>query len=280
VKVRVLLSVALFIIGIGLPIAALSTKGPPWGFRGHRCVLLDATGDVEVKASDMRAQREGLEEAALKETPGLRLDDGDVVRVGRFSEARLRMPNADIELHDGSRVTIGDGRLIFGRGLGRVRVTPGARPLKIEIDGTDATVTVQPGVTTIASDAKGTFIAYVEQGSAQLSSSKAGDISAQESSMLHLTKDGRAEEVPAPTTLSFQATCDGARQSRVKGTAPRATQLFAFGQLVYPDTDGSFAIETPGLVTEAFVFARDPAGNTATKVLACAAPPPPTKNNR
>ena len=273
-KVRVLLSVALLIIGIGLPIAALGTKGPPWGFRGHRAVLLDASGDVEIKASDMRAQREGLDDASLHETPGLRLDDGDVIRVGRFSEARVRMPNVDIELHDGSRATIGDGRLVFGRGLGRVRVAPGARPLKVEVGDAGALVTIQPGITTIAADAKGTFIAYVEQGSAQLSSPKAGDISAQESSMLYLTRDGRADEIPAPTSLSFGAVCESTRASRVTGSAPRTTQIYAFGQLVYPEVDGTFVIETPSLVSEVFVFARDPAGNTATKVLACPVPKP------
>jgi hypothetical protein len=272
VRVRIILGALLLVAGIAVPVVAVAMHGVPWGFRGAPAVVLEATGDVEVTPGPARVVAPGAP-ATLAATPGMRLLAGDGVRVGRFSEARLRFAGADVALKDGARATLGDQHLTVGRGLVEIVVKEGTRGERIDVEGVepgkpDAQVTVQPGRALISCDGKGTCIVVVKEGSAQATTAVGGE-SAEPAQSLLLARGSLPVVKPAPTKVELTAECH-AQTKAVVGTAAAATQVFLDGKMDYADGAGKFSLPWPPGASLAILFARDPAGNVDRKLVVCA----------
>ena len=85
-KLRLVASLILSLVAIGLPVAAVVSNGPPWGFRGHEAVVLEVAGTVEAAVSEARRQKENRVDDKLDVVANLHLDSGDEVRVARLSQ--------------------------------------------------------------------------------------------------------------------------------------------------------------------------------------------------
>jgi hypothetical protein len=257
--------IVLLVVGVVAVLGALAVYGAPWGFRGAPAILVEAIGDVEITAG--RAPQ-----STLAATPGLRLQIGDVVRVGRFSEARLRFPTADVALKDGARALLADGRVVLGRGVAEIVVQPGARAAQIDVEGPapetpDARITVQPGRAVVSCDGKGTCAVVVQEGSAQASGPLGGE-SAEPAQALVLQRGAAPVVQPAPTKVALTAECRSTTKS-VVGTAALGTQVYLNGKMDYADAAGRFSLPWPPGATEAILFARDAAGNVDRKLVVC-----------
>lgn len=263
--------IVLLVVGLVLAVGAAVVFGAPWGFRGAPAVLLEATGDVEITAGPTRSGgRE--EQGTVAATPGLRMHVGDVVRVGRFSEARLRFPTADVALKDGARAHLADGRIVLGRGVAEIVVKEGARATLVDVEGPvpetpDGQVSVQPGRAIVSCDGKGTCAVVVKEGSAQATSALGGE-SAERAQILVLQRGAAPAVKPAPTKVEVAAECASATKS-VVGTAALATQVWLNGKMDYADASGKFSLPWPPGASEAILFAKDAAGNVDRKLVVC-----------
>jgi hypothetical protein len=272
-KLRLVVAVLLLFVAVGLPVAAVSNNGRPWGFRGHAAVIVDVTGDVQATASEARRDRSGVVDDKLAVTANLHLDAGDELRVARLSQARLRFPHADVVVGDGARVVVADHGLGLGRGFVTVRLTPGvAARFTLRLDDR-RTVTVRGGSAaaeaSFVADGRGAVRALVRDGSLEVTGGP--DPLLVESNRLLVVDGSGATVAERPTALGLTATCSA---GRVTVVAPPATQLFALGNLAYPEAlagaaTGSTGIEAGGARTVA-VFGRDVAGNVARITVDCA----------
>jgi hypothetical protein len=250
-KLRLALSAALLAIGFGLPVWALEHNGPPWSFQDRAGVLLSTTGNIEAYGSGG---------GALVVTPGLWLKTSDEVRVGALSAAVVRTPAADLELADGARVIFGPEGASLARGLLRLQV-PEGNELRVFAEGLGEAVALGAGRYRLTADGKGRLYAFVEQGRA---TSSAG-LAAKAGELVLLAKGAAASVSAAAEGLVLEATVAG---EVLKGTAAPGAQLYVNGRLLHLGAEGSFSEALPPGEGSVVLFARDPTGNTARKVLA------------
>lgn len=274
-KARIAAAVVLLVLAIALPLVAVSSRGAPWGYRGHQAVLLEATGTVETAVSEARRAREGRDNAAVPPVPGLFLDAGDEIRVGRYSEARLRLPAGEVTIRDGARVVLGAGTpaqpaLVVARGLVEVSTPPDAPtapPFEVAVDGLDASLVLRSGGTgsgtmRLVVDGHGAR-AQVLQGSVE-GRATGGDAHAEAGKALVVGADKKPRVEDAPAALPMQATCTG---TKLVVDVADGTQVFAGGAIHYPQAGRIEAVVAAR--PEVAVFARDVAGNVAFANVPC-----------
>ena len=272
-KLRLVASLVLLLIAVGLPVAAVSTNGPPWGFRGHQAVVLEVTGTVEGAASESRRQKAGAVDDKLEVVPNLHLDNGDELRVARLSQARLRFENGVVTVGDGAKLIVGNQRLRLARGLLAVETLPGARPFEIELDS-GAVIAVRSGGQAaharVISDGKGGARAVVEDGSLEARTALGETLS--EPGKVLVIEGIKAQAIDKPTSLPITATCSGG--TRLNIIAPGQAQIFGGGALVYPDVTageptGSAMVDVDPGTGDVSIFARDVVGNVARATVSC-----------
>jgi hypothetical protein len=273
VKARVAAIVVLLVVAIALPIVAIAKKGPPWGYRGHAAVLVEVTGAVELDPSEARRAKMG--DGAWKPEVGLFLDKGDGIRVGRYSEARLRMPAGDVALGDDARIVVDEGgatgiELRLLRGFIEVTLPQGITPFEVHRPTHDGKITLRPGQAggsfRIVSDGK-EVRAWVRSGSAE--AVVAGDANAETGKIL-VVNTTRVPTVIDGSGFAPTATCDN---TKLVVTAPNTTQVFALKELKYP-AGGSVSFDLPTARPAVPVYARDVTGAHWDTTVPCAAPPP------
>lgn len=278
-KLRLVAALILLLIAIGLPVAAVSSNGPPWGFRGHQAVVLEVTGTVEAAASEARRQKENRVDDKLEVVPNLHLDSGDEIRVARLSQLRLRFDNAEVSVGDGARIVVGDGKVTLARGLLNVTVTPGSSKRAFEV-GLDngAVIVVRSGggavaaSATVVSDGKGGVRAVVADGSLEARTPSGETLS--EPGKVLVVEGDKARVIDRPSALNVTVTCQSGKLNVV---APPQVQLFAASALTYPDVSpgadsGSAIVDVDPGTAEVGVFARDVVGNVARVTGSCEAP--------
>jgi hypothetical protein len=271
-KLRLVVAGILLLVAIGLPLAAVSGNGAPWGFRGHDAVVVAVVGNVEATASDARRARQHSLDDKLPVSTHLRLDKGDELRVARLGQARLRFPTADVTVGDGGRVVVDTGVVELKRGLLRVDLPARAQhSFTVKVEG--AVVVVRGGdlaaTATFVADGVGAVRAIVKDGSLD---TRAGqkDLLV-EAGRLLVVDAGGADAIDLPGTFAVTATCAA---GRLEVTAPPATQVFAAGALAYPTATpgaqaGRAAIDAAGTSGDVVVVGRDVAGRVARATASC-----------
>lgn len=255
VTVRVLLSVVLLGVGLGLPAWALKVHGPPWSFQERAAIVLASAGNVEIYAGSASGS------GTVDPKPGLSLHAGDEVRVGALSRVLLRTPRADVELGDGARAILGaGGALTLARGLLLVELGEG-EPLVIATEGGLGPVELAPGRYRMVTNGQGRGFVFVEKGVA-----KAGDAWADGGRLLTLEKEAAPRSVARPSAVPLDARLDLA-DGVVKGSTAAGAELFVNGKLVHARDDGSFSEPLPPGGGDVVLYARDGAGNVERRVL-------------
>lgn len=274
-KLRLVASLILLLIAIGLPVAAVSSNGPPWGFRGHQAVVLEVAGTVEGAASEARRQKENRVDDKLDIAPNLHLDTGDEIRVARLSQLRLRFDNAEVSVGDGARVVVGDNKLTLARGQVSVTTTTGKKAFEINLDN-GAVVVVRGGASSatanVVADGKGGARAVVADGSLEARTPSGETLS--EPGKVLVVEGDKSRVIDRPAALTITVTCQSGKLSVV---APPQTQLFGNGALSYPDVSpgaesGSAIVDVDPGAGDVAIFARDVTGNVARVVGNCDTP--------
>ena len=270
VKLRLVASLVFLLIAMGLPVAAVSSRGPPWGFRGHEAVVLDVVGTFECEASASRRQRDGIVDGKLEVVPNLHLDVGDEIRVARLSQVRLRFEGSVATVSDGGRIVIGPQRIHLSRGRLVVEVQSNFKPFEIELES-GCLIALRSGTTaTIIADGKGGARAVVANGSLDVRA-KSGETVLGPEKML-IVEGAGVRVIDVPTSLVVTASCSGG--TRVNIVAPGQVQIFAAGALLYPDVSigevmGSVVVDLDPGTTEVGVFARDVVGHVTHQYASC-----------
>lgn len=269
-KLRVVVGVLLLLVGVGLPIAATSTHGPPWGFRGHRAVVVEVIGTVEGTISEARRARDHAIDDKLAIVPNARLDVGDEVRVARLSQARLRLEGADVVVGDGVRMSLVPAGIRLTRGLVEVALREGARSFTVELETGGAIVLRGVGASArILADGKGGAVAWVRDGSLEGRTAR-GDVLGEPGRELILRGD-EASIGERRTSLTVTATCAAQKLNVV---APALTQVFAAGALAYPDVaagadTGSVIVDVEAGTSIVPVLVRDIHGQLGKTTAPC-----------
>lgn len=273
-RARLAATAFLLVIAIALPVAAVMKNGVPWGYRGHAAVILEATGAVELSASDAKRLAEGGADVVMKASPGVFLDVGDEVRVGRYSEARLRLPAGDVVLGDDARVLVSDKGLKLLRGLVDVVLPVGTSPFEVQLPSHDGQILLRSGPEggsfRVVADGKLDVRAFVRSGSAEAVA--AGDAHAETGQIVAVDHTRVPRVIPAAEAaapFAPVATCDN---KAVTIDVPPATQVIALRQLRYPDK-GKAAFELKEVKPAVPVFARDVAGRVWRAAVPCAGAP-------
>lgn len=270
-KLRFVIGFLLMLVGIGLPLAAMSTHGPPWGFRGHDAVVVDLTGTGEATMSEARRQREKAFDHKVTLAPNSHLDVGDEVRMKRLSEGHLRLETADVIVGDRTEMALVTGGIRLATGVVDVALREGARIVTVEL-ATGGTLIVR-GVAAkarVLADGKGGAVAWVSEGTLEGRTART-DVLADPGRELVI----HGEDVivtprrPAPTVT---ASCSAQKLTVV---APPLTQIFAAGTLAYPDVapgvdTGSVVIEVGANSQSVPIVVRDVHGQHATTTTTCA----------
>ena len=270
-RLRFVVGFLLMLVGVGLPLAAMSSHGPPWGFRGHHAVVIELVGTVEGTMSEARRQREKAFDDKLLLAPNTRLDVGDELRVARLSQGRLRLENADLVIGDGARLTLAPAGIRLARGVVDIALRDGAKMATVEIE-TGGTIIVR-GVSAKARvlvDGKGGAVAWVKDGSVEGRTARA-DVLADPGREVVIHGDDIAV-VPRRSAPTVSAMCSGQKLTVV---APPLTQVFAAGTLAYPDVapgaqTGSVIIDVDADTQAVPVVVRDVHGQPATTTTTCA----------
>ena len=269
-KLRLVAALLLLLVAVGLPLAAMSNDGPPWGFRGHEAVLLEATGTVEATASEARRQKNNSIDDKLEVKANLRLDDGDEIRIARFSQARLRFPAADIVIGDGARAVVGDDAITLVRGVVEIELHADASQFTVNLDAGGAlTVRGANAHVVVLADGKGGCQAFVRDGSVEAKTSKGSRLL--EPGKLLVVRGDEAQVVEQPSAVELTATCSAAKLNVV---APAHTQIFAAGALSYPDVaagadTGSAVLDIEPGTAEVFVVGRNVFGHVGQARAVC-----------
>lgn len=275
VKARVVAIVLLLVVAIALPIVSIAKNGPPWGYRGHAAVLTELTGAVQLDLSEAKSAKLG--DAGRKPEPGMFLDVGDGLRVGRYSEARLRLPAGDVVLGDDAHIIVDEGgasgievRLL--RGFIEVHLPQGITPFEVALPTHDGKIVLRPGQGggsfRLVSDGKAEVRAWVRSGSAE--AVVAGDANAETGKIL-VVDAGRVPRVMDAAAFAPVASCDN---QKLTVTAPNTTQVFALKELRYA-VGGQATFNLTGPRPAIPVYARDVTGAHWDASVPCAAPPPP-----
>jgi hypothetical protein len=270
VKLRVVVGILLLLVGIGLPLAAMSSNGPPWGFRGHQAVVVEVTGTVEGTMSEGRRAREQAIDDKLAIGPNARLDVGDEIRVARLSQARLRLEGADVVVGDGVRLVLAPAGIRLTRGLVDVVLREGARMFTVELETGGSIILRGVGASArILADGKGGAVAWVSDGSLEGRTAR-GEILGEPGRELIIRGD-EASVADRRSTLTVSATCSSQKLNVV---APALTQVFAAGALAYPDVaagadTGSIIIDVDAGTTVVPVLVRDIHGQLGRANASC-----------
>lgn len=254
---RLLFSVVLLGVGIGLPAWAINTHGPPWSYQDRAAVVLSSTGNVEIYGGAGRPNGAG----SVDVVPGLALYPSDEVRVGALSRVVMRTPRTDLELADGGRVIIKEGGSIsLARGLLFLELGAG-EPLVVGAEGVGGSVELLPGAYRITANGHGHLFVLVERGAA-----KAGETTADGGRLLALQKDTTPRIVERPLSVPLDAVIDDEKRV-VRGTTAVGAQLYVNGKLLHARDDGSFSETLPPGDGEVVLFVRDAAGNVERRAL-------------
>lgn len=269
-----MVAILLHVIAAAVVASAVSDAGVPWGYRGHAAIVVETTGTVELAFAEAHRARSGLGDVDLQPAVGQFLDAGDEVRVGRFSEARLRAQTADVVARDGARVSLGDGTsgkplLVMARGLVEVALPPEIGSVEISTPLTESTLILRGpgGQVRILVDGRAVR-AWTRAGVVEVRAS-GGTATAEAGKMVVVGADRKPVVQPAASTLEIQAQCTG---SLVDIQVPDGAQVFARAALHEP-VDGKVEVDAGGK-TQVPIFARDVVGNVAHLVVDCAAPTP------
>lgn len=264
-RARLAATAFLLVIAVALVAAAMMTQGAPWGYRGHAAVIIEATGAVEVGASDAK----GGADVRMEPVPGTFLDAGDEVRVGRYSQARVRVPGADLLLGDDARVRVAAQGLHVLRGVVEVELPHGTLPFEIVVPTPEGKLALRSGDKggsfRIVADGVNEVRAYVRSGSAEAVA--AGDAHAETGQVL-VVDAKRVPRVEAAAPLAPVASCDN---KRLALELPGATQVIALRQLRYPDK-GKVVFDLNEVKPAVPVYARDVTGRVWRAVVPCAGP--------
>lgn len=269
-KLRLVAALLLLLVAVGLPLAAMSDDGPPWGFRGHHAVLLEATGTVEATASEARRQKSNSIDDKLEVKANLHFDDGDEIRVARLGQARLRFPSANVVIGDGARAVVGVDALVLARGVVDAVVRADASQFTITLDaGGTLTVRGAGARVVVLADGKGGCQAFVRDGTVEVKTNKGDRLL--ESGKLLVVHGDEARVVEPPGTVEVTATCSAAKLNVV---APAQTQIFAAGALSYPDVaagadTGSAVLDIEPGTAEVFVLGRNVFGHVGQARAVC-----------
>jgi hypothetical protein len=266
VKRRFALAAFLAVLGVGLPVAAVAKKGAPWGFRGHRGVVVESTNDATV------TDNEGTRKPGDR---GTWLAVGDEVRAGRFSQLRGKLPEGRFAVSDGGVLKITDKGVQLAAGALEVTVPKGPGRVVVEIEGSDVAFSVRPGtdpaVARFLTDGKGAVFATVKGGSLE------NGITTFEPGQMAMIVGGKSSTRPAPASVELTAACDG---TTLDVTTGPGVQVFMPGAAKVSDGTAPLRFDAPGAV-ELTVLARDVVGNVApARKIACVkgAPPAPAPN--
>ena len=257
-KLRVIAGVLLLLVAVGLPLAAMSNDGPPWGFRGHQAVIVEYVGTVEATASAARMQKARAIDDKLEVGVNARFDVGDEFRVARLSQLRLRFAGADLVAGDGARLVIGTAGIRLVRGVVDIALRDGGRSFVVDLDTGGALTVRGTGATArVLADGKGGAHAWVDNGSLEGRVAK-GEVLAEPGRLL-VVRGEEATLADKPGAVEVTATCTAGKLNVV---APAQTQVFAAGTLAYPDVasdagTGSLVIEIEQGIGEVQIVARD-----------------------
>ena len=269
-KLRLVAGVLLLLVAVGLPLAAMSGSGPPWGFRGHQAVVIDVIGTVEGTASEQRRQRENAIDDKLEVAPNLHLDVGDELRVARLAQAFVRFPGVDVKVGDGARVLIAAGGVRLVRGLVDVALSEGGRSFTVELDSGGAVVVRGAKAhARVLSDGKGGVVAFVTDGSIEGRSAR-GEVLVEPGRMLSIQGDV-AKVQDRPEGVSVTGTCANGKLNIV---ASANSQVFVAGTLAYPDVaagaaTGSVVVDVDPTAVGVSVLARDVFGAVQSTSVSC-----------
>ncbi|HEY1101456.1 MAG TPA: hypothetical protein VGF99_21130 [Myxococcota bacterium] len=269
-KLRLVAALLLLLVAVGLPLAAMSNDGPPWGFRGHQAVLVEVTGTVEATASEARRDKNNSIDDKLEVAANLHFDVGDEIRVARLSRALLRFPSADVVVGDGARVLVGNDAVTLARGVVDIELRGAARTFTVTLDAGGSLVVRGSGAhLVVLADGKGGTQAFVRDGSVEARTQKGDRLL--EGGKLLVIRDDEASVVDPPATIEISATCSAAKLNVV---APAQTQVFAAGTLSYPDVapgaaTGSVVLDVDAGAKEAFVLGRNVYGHVGQTRVAC-----------
>ncbi len=269
-KLRLVAGVLLLLVAVGLPLAAMSGNGPPWGFRGHKAVVIEVIGTVEGTASEQRRERENAIDDKLDVLPNLHLDVGDELRVARLAQTTLRFPGVDVKIGDGARVLIADAGVRLVRGLVDVTLSEGGRSFTVELDSGGAVVVRGAKAhARVLSDGKGGVVAYVTDGSIEGRSSR-GEVLVEPGRMLSMQGDV-AKVQDRPEGGAVTGTCSN---SKLNIVATANSQVFVAGSLAYPDVaagadTGSLIVDVEPTANNIHVLARDIFGAVKSTTVSC-----------
>lgn len=269
-KLRLVVGFLLLLVAVGLPIAAMSSQGPPWGFRGHKVVVVDVTGTVEGTASEARRLREKTVDDRLAVGPNTRLDVGDELRVARLSQVHIRTAVADVTAGDGVRLLITDAGVRVTRGVVDIALREGGRTFTVELDTGGTLIMRGVGATgRVLVDGKGGATAWVRDGSLEGRTART-EVLAEPGSQLSIRGDearvaDRATAVPVTASCAIQ---------KLNVVAPALTQVFAAGVLAYPDVSaaaetGSVIIDVAAGTPNVTVLVRDVHGQIGKTTASC-----------
>lgn len=264
-KARFLIALILGLLGVGVPLAAVKSHGMPWGFRDRAAVVLHTAGAVELFASTGVA---GASPSAKQLQAGQGLHPSDELRVGVLSMATLRFPSADVDLHDGARVTVDEGRVELARGSLAVVVGSGALTLTSEPFSFRATLT--PGRYRALSDGRDLLSVVVLDGRIDVENgdaARAGDL-------LLVERGGRVTRggpLAAPT-CAVRCRVLGPGNALAEGELPRHAMGWMNGTFVFADARSKFSapLALDGDQGTAVLFVRDVVGNTCKADVRCA----------
>jgi hypothetical protein len=269
-KLRVIAGVLLLLVAVGLPLAAMSSDGPPWGFRGHQAVVVEYVGTVEATASAARMQKSRAVDDKLEVGVNARFDVGDEFRVARLSQLRLRFAGADIVAGDGARLMIGTAGIRLVRGVVDIALRDGGRSFVVDLDtGGAMTVRGTGAMARVLADGKGGAQAWVDNGSLEGRAAR-GEVLAEPGRLLVVRGD-EATLAEKSSAVEVTATCTAGKLNVV---APAQTQVFAAGTLAYPDVasdagTGSLVIEIEPGIGEVQIVARDVFSQSGRTTASC-----------
>ena len=269
-KLRVVVGILLLLVGVGLPIAATTTHGPPWGFRGHQAVVVEVTGTVEGTISEARRVRERALDDKFAIVPNAHLDVGDEVRVARLSQARIRLESADIVVGDGVRMTLVQAGVRLTRGLVEIALRGGARTFTVELETGGSIVLRGVGASArVLADGKGGAVAWVSDGSLEGRTAR-GEVLGEPGREI-VIRDDEARVGDRRTEFNVTATC---ASQKLNVVAPAMTQVFAAGALAYPDVaagadTGSVLLDVDAGTSVVPVLVRDIHGQLGRTSASC-----------
>jgi hypothetical protein len=257
------------VLAVVLPAIAVASSGLPWRFRGHPAALVETVGTVEFTFAD-----NDKEASNVRALPGDRLDKGDVVRVARLSEARLRTPTGDVALHDATTAVLTATAVQLRIGVATAfgaKESPQGAVVGLEGLGTVTTA----GEAHIAHDGSAAVVAAIS-GDATVTQTSGAVVQVAAGTSVRLDRNTVSTAQIRPTdAFKVTASCS---TGRVEVRSSAALQAFVGGKpMLLLRDNAQAAVLDDANQKEAVVFARDLFGRTSLQTVSCVPPPPPAK---